>query len=439
LDGAHEFGLEEEVEEAAFSELAAGEFAGLRADAHVHVGAASGADGAAGVLVEHKAFVRNGFTAGSGLGDIDEGHAGAGEDGFVGGEGAFLGDLDAERAGGPFFGAIDFEEGEAVVAHHVLVQLTGVGIEVSEDGGEGEVFLVDLALLHELGAEALVLAAVGAGVTEEDALAIGQDDLRGALDLDDEGLNGLLEVHEFEAAEFAGLGEFSAGGVGAVDFAGDGVGLEVGGTGVDGVLEFGGAGLGAVVDGGIVAGEPDGALVIVANGGVDVVAGEELLLELVGGDVLVEEVFGVEEGGEDLVVGDGVTGEAGGVEAGGGGCGEELDGLVDGLFEVVFVGPGGAHVGVVLGVELAEAPAIGGAVDVGVEGVDDGGLLGFAAGEGEEGEGQEGGWTKKGIGHERVPKRVCRGVTCGIIGTFIRARREKFKSGAGRGDGGRKV
>ena len=104
---------------------------------------------------------------------------------------------------------------------------------------------------------------------------------------------------------------------------------------------FGGAGAGAVVDGGEVAGEPDVAFVVVAFGGVDVVAVEDLLLELVGGEVLVEEGFGVEEGGEDLVVGDGVFGMVGGgVEAVGGGLAEEGDGFVDGVFEVGLVSAG---------------------------------------------------------------------------------------------------
>ncbi len=52
LAGLMRFGFEEQIVEAALGEDAAGLVAGLLADAHVDVGAAGGADGAAGVLIE---------------------------------------------------------------------------------------------------------------------------------------------------------------------------------------------------------------------------------------------------------------------------------------------------------------------------------------------------------------------------------------------------
>jgi len=181
--------------------LAAGEDFGSGAYAHEDVGSAGGFDGAAGVLIEHESL--KGATA-AGVGDgfgIDEDESGAGVDGFVGGEGGFGCDFEAEGTGGPVFAGVFGKEDEVFVFENEVFNLLRVGAIGVTDGGEGDGVGGEHARVHQGLAEAGVGAVGFSGVADVEGFAIGHFKFGGTVDVDDVGIEFVFEPEEFVAGK----------------------------------------------------------------------------------------------------------------------------------------------------------------------------------------------------------------------------------------------
>ena len=178
----------------------------------------------------------------------------------------------------------------------------------------------------------MVFEAVVAGIGGGDEGVVGQADFGGALDVGDVDFEGVAEPEDFGAGEHLGsfdecpvgircqavVGEALAKGVAVFVFD------EVVGKFIEREFEGFGGCSGAVEDGGVVAGEEDGALVIATDGGVNV----EIFLDFPGegsaGESLVEQIGEGLEGVYSVLVGDWSVGE----EILAGGFGEVIEAVL---------------------------------------------------------------------------------------------------------------
>ncbi len=177
----------------------------------------------------------------------------------------------------------------------------------------------------------------------------------------------------------------------AEGLAGDGVGGEVVGAGIKRGSEAGGAGAAGVEDGGVIAGEEDGSLVVVADGLIDIEFLAEIGGELVGTLGSGEEIAEGNEGGERTLVGDAFKGE----ELVTGGGGKPLDAGFEGIGkENIAMLEGGGEIGEIGGIgEEPEGGLAGGeragVVGLGLGGGQRRGLGGFTAKDAEDGDEEE--------------------------------------------------
>ena len=239
-------GLEEEVEHLARRVLAACEQLRRGASAHVEVGAASRADRAAGVLVEHEVLVLDESAREGVRARVDHHEAAAREDRLVGRDRGILVHARAERASGPRALVVLLEEDIRVVAVDQLVDHGRIRLVVAADRRERELVLRDQPFLHHRLAEADILAVGLAGVADIHDRAVGHDELRAAVHLHDVDIERILEVDELGALEHAArldlgaarpLRERTVGHAAAEGLARRRIGDEVGRPHVERVLE----------------------------------------------------------------------------------------------------------------------------------------------------------------------------------------------------------
>jgi hypothetical protein len=337
--------FEEEVVEVAFLVRPAGQTPGLVALAHVEIAATGGADGTTGVLVQHEALIGNGATD-LGQRRRDEGQASAGEDRFVGRDGAHGRHRFVETAMRRL--RANQEEDKARVPPCVAIDLLGMALEIVDHRRQTDPVSGDLPVGNQRLAHTVVVVPVVGRIANRDQFPIRQAQLGRALHVGNVDLERIAEPDEFLALEHPGRLD-----LGPTRIAGHGTAYslsaqrlpiraldEISRHFVEGVLEARGRLVGTVEDRRIIPGEQHRASIVIANGYVDIEVGANHPVQFARTDARIRQRQKRLQRLDDLLVVDIPVG----VELLTGGLAQVVQTVPDRQLEAVEVVPGRAEI-----------------------------------------------------------------------------------------------